>query len=174
MVTAGYKAVRLIYYFTAGVQEVRGVGRRGAVSAVVVWAGGGVAGEVQGGAGVAGASAGSGWTTAAAPLSPGHSRPAPLTAPASPHPAARLPPPLPPPQVRCWQIRDGTKAPQAAGAIHTDFERGFICAEVMAFADMKEHGTESGAPKGLGFREARHGVGCAKGRWPTDTIYLPA
>lgn len=33
-------------------------------------------------------------------------------------------------QVRCWQIREHTKAPQAAGAIHTDFERGFICAEV--------------------------------------------
>jgi len=33
-------------------------------------------------------------------------------------------------QVKCWQIRRQTKAPQAAGAIHTDFERGFICAEV--------------------------------------------
>lgn len=66
IVTAGFKAVRLIYYFTAGVQEVR-----------------------------------------------------------------------------CWQIREHTKAPQAAGAIHTDFERGFICAEVMAFEDMKEHGSEA-------------------------------
>ena len=34
-------------------------------------------------------------------------------------------------QVKCWQIRRQTKAPQAAGAIHTDFERGFICAEVV-------------------------------------------
>lgn len=34
-------------------------------------------------------------------------------------------------QVKCWQIRRQTKAPQAAGAIHTDFERGFICAEVI-------------------------------------------
>jgi len=33
-------------------------------------------------------------------------------------------------QVKCWQIRRQTKAPQAAGAIHTDFEKGFICAEV--------------------------------------------
>jgi hypothetical protein len=33
-------------------------------------------------------------------------------------------------QVKCWQIRRLTKAPQAAGAIHTDFEKGFICAEV--------------------------------------------
>lgn len=34
-------------------------------------------------------------------------------------------------QVKCWQIRRQTKAPQAAGTIHTDFERGFICAEVL-------------------------------------------
>lgn len=33
-------------------------------------------------------------------------------------------------QVKCWQIRRQTKAPQAAGTIHTDFEKGFICAEV--------------------------------------------
>ena len=33
-------------------------------------------------------------------------------------------------EVKCWTIRDGMKAPQAAGVIHTDFERGFICAEV--------------------------------------------
>ncbi|KAL4858911.1 Obg-like ATPase 1 [Chlorella vulgaris] len=66
IVTAGFKAVRLIYYFTAGVQEVR-----------------------------------------------------------------------------CWQIREHTKAPQAAGAIHSDFERGFICAEVMSFKDMEEHGSEA-------------------------------
>ncbi|KAL4439237.1 hypothetical protein ABPG77_004139 [Micractinium sp. CCAP 211/92] len=66
IVTAGFKAVRLIYYFTAGVQEVR-----------------------------------------------------------------------------CWQIREHTKAPQAAGAIHSDFERGFICAEVMSFEDMKQYGSEA-------------------------------
>ena len=45
-------------------------------------------------------------------------------------------------EVKCWQIKRQTKAPQAAGAIHGDFERGFICAEVMAFADLKEHGSE--------------------------------
>jgi obg-like ATPase 1 len=50
--------------------------------------------------------------------------------------------------VRCWQIREHTKAPQAAGAIHSDFERGFICAEVMSFADMKEHGSEAGEQGG--------------------------
>lgn len=35
-----------------------------------------------------------------------------------------------PDEVKCWTIRKGYKAPQAAGTIHTDFERGFICAEV--------------------------------------------
>lgn len=46
-------------------------------------------------------------------------------------------------EVKCWQIKKGSKAPQAAGTIHTDFERGFICAEVMTFADLKELGTEN-------------------------------
>ncbi|MDR3313502.1 MAG: redox-regulated ATPase YchF [Oscillospiraceae bacterium] len=40
------------------------------------------------------------------------------------------------PEVRAWTIRRGTKAPQAAGKIHSDFERGFIRAEVIAFADL--------------------------------------
>jgi obg-like ATPase 1 len=47
------------------------------------------------------------------------------------------------PEVRCWTIRRGTKAPQAAGVIHTDFERGFICAEVMKYDDFVEHGSEA-------------------------------
>lgn len=46
-------------------------------------------------------------------------------------------------EVRAWTIRRGTKAPQAAGVIHTDFERGFIMAEVMRYADMKEFGNEA-------------------------------
>lgn len=46
-------------------------------------------------------------------------------------------------EVKCWTIRKGTKAPQAAGVIHTDFENGFIMAETMAFDDFKEKGTES-------------------------------
>ena len=45
-------------------------------------------------------------------------------------------------EVKCWTIRKGFKAPQAAGTIHTDFERGFICAEVMAYDDLHEAGTE--------------------------------
>jgi len=48
-----------------------------------------------------------------------------------------------PDEVRAWIIRRGYKAPQAAGVIHTDFERGFICAEVMAFDELKEKGSES-------------------------------
>lgn len=46
-------------------------------------------------------------------------------------------------EVKCWTIREGTKAPQAAGVIHTDFERGFICAEVMKFEDLERLGSES-------------------------------
>ena len=45
-------------------------------------------------------------------------------------------------EVKCWTVRDGASAPNAAGVIHTDFERGFICAEVMKFDDLKEHGNE--------------------------------
>ena len=39
-------------------------------------------------------------------------------------------------ECRAWTIQKGTKAPQAAGKIHTDFERGFIRAEVIAFQDL--------------------------------------
>ncbi len=44
-------------------------------------------------------------------------------------------------EVRAWTIEKGTKAPQAAGKIHTDFERGFIRAEIVSFADLMEHGS---------------------------------
>ncbi len=53
-------------------------------------------------------------------------------------------------ECRAWTIRKGTKAPQAAGKIHTDFERGFIRAEVVAFDDMYNCGTLAAAKaKGL-------------------------
>ena len=45
-----------------------------------------------------------------------------------------------PKEVRAWTITRGTKAPQAAGKIHSDFERGFIRAEVIAFDTLKELG----------------------------------
>jgi GTP-binding protein YchF len=48
-------------------------------------------------------------------------------------------------EVRAWTIRKGTKAPQAAGKIHTDFERGFIRAEVIAYDDLKTAGTMAAA-----------------------------
>lgn len=54
------------------------------------------------------------------------------------------------PEVRAWTITKGTKAPQAAGKIHTDFERGFIRAEVVSFNDLIECGTMTAAKeKGL-------------------------
>lgn len=48
-----------------------------------------------------------------------------------------------PKEIRAWTIRTGTKAPQAAGVIHSDFERGFIRAEVYTLADLKTHLTEA-------------------------------
>ncbi|XP_044271360.1 obg-like ATPase 1 [Tribolium madens] len=48
-----------------------------------------------------------------------------------------------PDEVKAWTIQKGTKAPQAAGRIHTDFEKGFIMAEVMKFSDFKEEGSEA-------------------------------
>ena len=48
-------------------------------------------------------------------------------------------------EVRAWTIRQNTKAPQAAAVIHTDFERGFIRAEVIAFNDYVALGGEAGA-----------------------------
>jgi GTP-binding protein YchF len=44
-------------------------------------------------------------------------------------------------ETRAWTITNGTKAPGAAGKIHTDFERGFIKAEVVSFNDLKEYGS---------------------------------
>lgn len=53
-------------------------------------------------------------------------------------------------ECRAWTIKKGTKAPQAAGKIHTDFERGFIRAEVIAFSDLEACGTMANArEKGL-------------------------
>lgn len=46
-------------------------------------------------------------------------------------------------EVKCWTIQNGARAPQAAGRIHTDFEKGFIMAEVMKFEDFKENGSEA-------------------------------
>ncbi len=54
------------------------------------------------------------------------------------------------PEVRAWTIKKGTKAPQAAGKIHTDFERGFIRAEVIGFDELTACGSMTAAKeKGL-------------------------
>jgi len=50
-----------------------------------------------------------------------------------------------PKEVRAWTVRAGATAPQAAGVIHTDFERGFIRAEIAAYADFVAHKGELGA-----------------------------
>jgi len=56
-------------------------------------------------------------------------------------------------EVKAWTIQKGAKAPQAAGRIHTDFEKGFIMAEVMKFDDFKEHGSEAGVKAAGGYRQ---------------------
>ena len=54
------------------------------------------------------------------------------------------------PEVRAWTITNGMKAPQAAGKIHTDFEKGFIRAEVVAYNDLMDCGSMVAAKeKGL-------------------------
>ncbi len=54
------------------------------------------------------------------------------------------------PEVRAWTIVKGTKAPQAAGKIHSDFERGFIRAEIVSFEDLMKCGSYNAArEKGL-------------------------
>jgi obg-like ATPase 1 len=56
-------------------------------------------------------------------------------------------------EVKCWTIQLGTKAPQAAGRIHSDFEKGFICAEVMKYEDLHELGDESACKAGGKYRQ---------------------
>lgn len=50
-------------------------------------------------------------------------------------------------EVKSWTIRNGSKAPQAAGEIHSDMELGFICAEVMSYDDLIECGSEAECKK---------------------------
>lgn len=51
-------------------------------------------------------------------------------------------------EVRAWSIRKGLKAPQAAGTIHGDFEKHFVCADTYNYADYKELGSEKGVKDG--------------------------
>ena len=48
-------------------------------------------------------------------------------------------------EVRAWTFKNGMKAPQCAGVIHTDFEKGFIRAETVSYEDLKEHGNMAAA-----------------------------
>jgi len=57
-----------------------------------------------------------------------------------------------PKEARAWTLRQGAKAPEAAGAIHTDFEKGFIRAETIAYGDYIAHGGEPGAKEAGKFR----------------------
>jgi ribosome-binding ATPase len=50
-----------------------------------------------------------------------------------------------PKEAHAWTVEQGTKAPQAAGKVHTDFEKGFIRAETIAYVDFAAHGGEQGA-----------------------------
>ncbi|EDW27167.1 GL16374 [Drosophila persimilis] len=58
-----------------------------------------------------------------------------------------------PDEVKAWTIQKGTKAPAAAGRIHTDFEKGFIMAEIMHFADFKAEGSEAAAKAAGKYRQ---------------------
>ena len=58
-----------------------------------------------------------------------------------------------PKEARAWTIRKGATAPEAAGVIHTDFQRGFIKAEIVSFADLVETGSMVAARR----RQGPHG-----------------
>ena len=60
------------------------------------------------------------------------------------------------PEVRAWTIKKGTKAPKAAGKIHSDIERGFIKAEIVSYEDlMKEGSMVAAREKGLVRQEGK-------------------
>ena len=55
-------------------------------------------------------------------------------------------------ECRAWTIRKGTKAPQAAGKIHSDFERGFIRASVIGYSDLEANNFDYAAVKAKGLQ----------------------
>ena len=78
-----------------------------------------------------------------------------------------------PKESRAWTIHIGDTAPQAAGTIHTDFERGFIKAEIVSYDDLIEAGLDGrgagrrqGPGRGQGVRDARRG----RGRVPLQRV----
>ncbi len=60
------------------------------------------------------------------------------------------------PEVKAWTVKKGTKAPQAAGKIHTDFERGFIKADVYSYEDLIQAGSEHALKESSKFRTEGH------------------
>ena len=69
-----------------------------------------------------------------------------------------------PDEVKAWTIKKHMTAPQAAGRIHTDFEKGFIMAEVMKFDDFKELGNTEAAVKAAGkYRQQGRNYLCEDG-----------
>jgi GTP-binding protein YchF len=68
-----------------------------------------------------------------------------------------------PKEVRAWTVRKGATAPQAASVIHTDFERGFIRAEVIGYDDYVEHAGEQGAKENGRLRSEGKGYLVAEG-----------
>jgi len=73
-------------------------------------------------------------------------------------------------EVKAWTIRKGAKAPQAAGVIHTDFEKGFICAEVMKFEEFKELGSESAVKAAGKYKQEGKGYSVVDG----DIVFFKA
>jgi len=73
-------------------------------------------------------------------------------------------------EVKCWTIRRFTKAPQAAGVIHTDFEKGFVCAEVMNYEDFKALGSEAAVKAAGKYRQEGKGYSVIDG----DIIFFKA
>ena len=81
-----------------------------------------------------------------------------------------------PKESRAWTIRKGATAPEAAGVIHTDFQKGFIKAEIVSYDDLVAAGSMQaarakgqGAPGGQGLRDGRRGRG---GVPPRINIYI--
>ena len=103
-----------------------------------------------------------------------------------------------PKESRAWTIKSGATAPQAAGVIHTDFERGFIKAEIVSYENLVEAGLDGGgegcgpgADRGQGLRHAGRGRGrvpiqrqlaagwaggpeVRRSEWPLRTAEIPA
>ena len=71
-------------------------------------------------------------------------------------------------ECRAWTIRKGTKAPQAAGKIHSDFERGFIRASVIGYSDLEA--TTSITPPSRQGSAAHRGQGIRCQRWRCDRV----